>query len=422
MKHFSSFFVELTSEMQTQTLLSELQELDAKYAFQNYGSRLPVSLVRGEGVRLFDEDGKQYLDFLGGIAVVTLGHNHPKVTAAIVKQANEILHVSNFFYIEPQVKLAAKLSQIAENAHGGNWRTFFCNSGAEANEAAIKIARRLAFDKGDFERVEIVTLKSSFHGRTLGALAATGQPKYQQGFGPLPLGFIHSEFNDIEDLRKNVSSKTAAVMFEPILGEAGILPLSDEFIVAAREICDENGALLIIDEVQSGCGRTGKFFSHEYQGVVPDIIPMAKGLANGVPIGAVIAKAEIAAHLTPGTHGTTFGGNFLAAAAGLATVEALYEENLMENAAEVGSYFAAQLEKWSEETGIVSEIRARGLMIGVSLNVPKAIELRNAAMKNGLIFNAVGDSITRFLPPLILTKNEVDAGMEILRASWEEIQ
>ncbi len=408
--------------MQTQTLLSHLQELDSQTAFQNYGTRMPVLFTRGEGVHLFDEEGRDYLDFLGGIAVTILGHNHPRVSAAIIKQAQEILHVSNFFYIEPQVKLAAKLSGLAQEAHGGNWRSFFCNSGAEANEAAMKIARRYAFDKGEFQRVEIVTLQNSFHGRTLGALAATGQSKYQQGFGPMPAGFIHSKLDDIEDLKKNVSAKTAAVMFEPILGESGIIPLSDEFIVAAREICDQNGALLIIDEVQSGCGRTGKFFSHEHQNVVPDIIPMAKGLANGVPIGAVIAREEIAAHLTPGTHGTTFGGNFLAAAAGLATVEALFEEDLLENAANVGAYFASQLEKWSQETGIVSEIRARGLMIGVSINVPKAIELRNAAMKNGLIFNAVGDSILRFLPPLILTTEDVDAGMAILRQSWEEIR
>ncbi len=407
--------------MQTQTLLSHLQELDAEFAFQNYGTRMPVLFTRGQGARLFDEEGKSYLDFLGGIAVTILGHNHPRVSAAIIKQAQEILHVSNFFYIEPQVKLAAKLSELASEAHGGKWRTFFCNSGAEANEAAIKIARRLAFDKGDFERVEIVTLEGSFHGRTLGALAATGQPKYQQGFGPLPAGFVHSRLDDIADLERNVSSKTAAVMFEPILGEGGVIPLSDEFIIAAREICDRSGALLIIDEVQSGCGRTGKFFSHEHQNVVPDIIPMAKGLANGVPIGAVIARDEIAAHLTPGTHGTTFGGNFLASAAGLATMEALFEENLLENAAQVGSYFAARLEEWSAETGAAREIRARGLMIGVSLKVPKAVELRNAALKNGLIFNAVGDSILRFLPPLILSESDVDAGMEILRQCWEEI-
>ena len=402
--------------------LSELQHLDAAHAFQNYGARLPYAFVKGEGARLWDSEGREYLDFMGGIAVVILGHNHPKVTAAIAHQASQILHTSNFYYIEPQVRLAAKLSQIAREAHGGDWRTFFCNSGAEANEAAIKIARRYAFDRGDFDRVEIVTLEQSFHGRTLGALAATGQPKYQQGFGPMPQGFIHSKFNDIEDLRAKVSEKTAAVMFEPILGESGVLPLSDEFILAAREICDQNGALLVIDEVQSGMGRTGTFYAHETLGVVPDIIPMAKGLANGVPIGAVTARSEIAAHLTPGTHGTTFGGNFLAAAAGLATVEALYEENLLENAANIGAYFAEKLENWAQKTGAVKEIRARGLMIGVSLNSPKAVEIRNEAMSRGLILNAVGDSILRFLPPLIASESDVDEAMAILGASFEELQ
>ncbi len=408
--------------MTSTDLLTELQELDSKYAFQNYGTRQSVSLVRGEGINLYGENGERYLDFLGGIAVTILGHSHPKVTAAIVEQAQQLLHVSNFFYIEPQVRLAAKLSQIAESVHGGAWRTFFCNSGAEANEAAIKIARRYAFDRGETERVEIVTLKKSFHGRTLGALAATGQPKYQEGFGPMPVGFIHSELNDIADLERNVSSKTAAVMFEPILGESGVIPLSDEFIIAAREICDKNGALLIIDEVQSGSGRTGTFYAHEGLGVVPDIIPMAKGLGNGVPIGAVTAKDEVAKVLVPGTHGTTFGGNFLAAAAALATIEALYEEKVMENATVVGAYFAEKLQEWGNETGIVSEIRARGLMIGVSLNVPKAMEIRNEALKNGLIFNAVGDSILRFLPALICTKADVDEAMAILAASYTAVK
>jgi acetylornithine/N-succinyldiaminopimelate aminotransferase len=408
--------------MATTNLLTELQELDAQYAFQNYGTRQSVSLVRGEGVHLYGENGERYIDFLGGIAVTILGHSHPKVTAAITEQAQRLLHVSNFFYIEPQVRLAAKLSQIAEAAHGGAWRTFFCNSGAEANEAAIKIARRYAYDRGETDRVEIVTLKHSFHGRTLGALAATGQPKYQEGFGPLPLGFVHSELNDIADLERNVSSKTAAVMFEPILGESGVIPLFDEFIIAARQLCDKHGALLIIDEVQSGAGRTGKFYAHEGLGVVPDIIPMAKGLGNGVPIGAVTAKDEIAKVLVPGTHGTTFGGNFLAASAALATIEALYEEKAMENAVEIGNYFALKLEDWGKATGIVSEIRARGLMVGVSLNVPKAIDLRNQSLKNGLIFNAVGDSILRFLPALICTKQDVDEAMAILASSYEAVK
>jgi acetylornithine/N-succinyldiaminopimelate aminotransferase len=403
------------------SLLTELQALDAQYAFQNYGTRLPVAFVRGEGMRLFDAEGREYLDFLAGIAVTTLGHNHPRVTEAIQSQAQNILHVSNFFYIEPQVRLAAKLSQITEAVHGGAWRAFFCNSGTEANEAAIKIARRLAFDKGETQRIEIVTLEKSFHGRTLGALAATGQPKYQQGFGPLPEGFKYVPMNDIAALDRAVCENTAAVMFEPILGESGVLPLSDEFIQAAREICDRNGALLAIDEVQCGCGRTGNFFAHEATGVVPDIIPMAKGLANGVPIGAVIAKEEIAKALVPGTHGTTFGGNFLASAAALATLEALEEEDVMPNAESVGDYFLNSLRTWGEKTGGIAEIRGRGLMVGVTLTAPLARQMRDEAMTRGLIFNAVGEDILRFLPPLICTRADVDEAMEILNATWEAV-
>ena len=399
------------------TLLSELQSLDKAHAFQNYGTRQPYAFVRGQGARLWDSAGREYLDFLGGIAVVVLGHNHPRVTEAIQNQAQNLLHTSNFFYIEPQVRLATKLSELS-----GGMRAIFCNSGAEANEAAIKIARRYAYDRGEKERFEIVTLWKSFHGRTLGALAATGQPKYQEGFGPMPEGFKHVEINDIEDLRATVTEKTAAVMFEPILGESGVLPLSQEFVQAARQICDEKGALLIIDEVQCGCGRTGKFFAHEHYGVTADMIPMAKGLANGVPIGAVLAREEVALALTPGSHGTTFGGNFLASAAALATLEALEDENVPQNAARVGDYFKTQLEIWAKEIGIVQEIRGYGLMIGVEFNQPLARTLMLKSLENGLIFNAVGDTILRFLPPLIITEGDVDEAMNILRASWEQIE
>ena len=401
----------------TQNLLGELQELDAKYAFQNYGTRLPVALVRGQGMRLFDENGNSYLDFLGGIAVTILGHNHPRVSAAIIEQAQTILHTSNFFYIEPQVKLAAKLSEMS-----GGMRAVFCNSGAEANEAAIKIARRYAFDRGETERNEIVTLWKSFHGRTLGALAATGQPKYQEGFGPLPAGFKHVEINNIDELRAVVTEKTAAVMFETILGESGVLPLSEEFLRVAREICDASGALLIIDEVQCGMGRTGKFFAHEWFDVRPDMIPLAKGLANGVPIGAVLAREEVALALTPGSHGTTFGGNFLASAAALATLETLVDEDCFANAARVGDYFQSQLREWASSTGIVDEIRGRGLMIGVELNQPVARKIMLKCLENGLVLNAVGDTILRFLPPLIIDESDVDEAMEKLNRSWEEIK
>ena len=404
-------------KMPTQTsLLCQLQETDAAHSFQNYGTRLPYAFVRGQGARLWDDGGREYLDFLGGIAVVVMGHNHPRVTAAIAHQASQILHTSNFFYIEPQVRLAEKLSEMS-----GGMRAFFCNSGTEANEAAIKIARRTAYDRGETQRNEIVTLWKSFHGRTLGALAATGQPKYQQGFGPLPAGFRHVHINDIEDLRASVTEKTAAVMFEAILGESGVLPLDEAFIRAARQICDENGALLILDEVQCGMGRTGKFFAHDWVGVQADMIPLAKGLANGVPIGAVLARDEIALALTPGSHGTTFGGNFLASAAALATLEAMEEENAIENAARVGAYFQQKLSDWGRATGLSAGARGRGLMLGLELNLPVARDLMLKSLENGLVFNAVGDSILRFLPPLNISESDVDEALEKLDASWKAL-
>jgi len=399
------------------SLLAQLQETDAAHSFQNYGTRLPYTFVRGHGARLWDDQGREYLDFLGGIAVVVMGHNHPRVTEAISHQASQILHTSNFFYIEPQVKLAAKLSQMS-----GGMRAFFCNSGAEANEAAIKIARRYAYDRGETERNEIVTLWKSFHGRTLGALAATGQPKYQEGFGPLPQGFRHVEMNNIEDLRATVTDKTAAVMFETILGESGVLPLDEAFVRAAREICDECGALLILDEVQCGMGRTGKFFAHSWYDVEADMIPLAKGLANGVPIGAVLARENVALALGAGSHGTTFGGNFLASAAALATLEAMEDENAIENAARVGDYFAQKLSDWGAQSGLADTVRGRGLMLGLEINRPIARDLMLKSLENGLVFNAVGDSILRFLPPLIINESDVDEAIEKLNASWKALE
>ncbi len=403
--------------MPTQTsLLAQLQQIDAADSFQNYGTRLPYTFVHGEGARMWDDAGRQYLDFLGGIAVVVMGHNHPRVTEAIAHQASQILHTSNFFYIEPQVKLAAKLSEMS-----GGMRAFFCNSGAEANEAAIKIARRYAYDNGETGRNEIVTLWKSFHGRTLGALAATGQPKYQEGFGPMPAGFRHVHMNDIEELRATVTDKTAAVMFETILGESGVLPLDEAFVRAAREICDEKGALLILDEVQCGMGRTGQFFAHSWYDVEADMIPLAKGLANGVPIGAVLAREEVALALAPGSHGTTFGGNFLASAAALATLQAMEDENAIENAAKVGDYFAQKLSDWGAQTGLADTARGRGLMLGLEINRPIARDLMMKGLENGLVFNAVGDSILRFLPPLNISEGDVDEAMEKLNLSLEAL-
>lgn len=390
--------------------LMELIEVDARCGIQNYG-RMPVAFIRGEGSRLWDTAGKEYLDFLSGIAVVPLGHAHPKVTAAITKQANTLLHTSNIFQIEPQIRLAEKLSELS-----GGMRAFFCNSGAEANEAAIKIVRKWQ-NKKDPEKYEIITLEGGFHGRTYGGLAATAQPKYHEGFGPMPGGFTYLPYNDIEALRVAVSEKTAAVMLEPIQGESGIRPVTDEYLREARKLCDEFGALLLLDEVQSGMGRTGKFFAAEWAGVKADVITMAKGLGNGVPIGALLATSEVASALVPGTHGCTFGGNFLSTAAALATIEALFEEGLMANSLKQGEYFSRRLREWGEKTGLVSQVRGRGLMVSAVLRKPVARELLKNALTGGLVLNAVGDDVLRFLPPLNITEADVDEAMQKLEAA-----
>lgn len=393
-----------------QISLMDVMEKDARSGIQNYG-RLPVAFVKGQGARLWDSAGKEYLDFLAGIAVVPLGHAHPRVTAAIANQAATLLHTSNIFHIEPQARLAEKLHEIS-----GGMRAFFCNSGAEANEAAIKIVRKWQSAK-DPERNEIVTFEGGFHGRTLGSLAATAQPKYHEGFGPMPGGFHYVAFNDAEALRAVVSNKTAAVMLEPIQGESGIRPAEDDFLREVRRICDEAGALLVFDEVQAGVGRTGKFFGHEWAGVKADVITLAKGLGNGVPIGALLATEEVAKALVPGTHGCTFGGNFLSCAAALATVDALYEEELMANSLKQGEYFSRRLREWGEKTGLVTQVRGRGLMVSAVLSKPVARELLKAALTGGLVLNAVGDDILRFLPPLNITEADVDEAIAKLEAA-----
>lgn len=395
--------------------LEELQSTDAQSAFQNYGTRIPVAFARGEGARLWDVEGREYLDFLSGIAVTTLGHAHPRVTEAIAHQASQILHTGNYFYIEPQVKLAARLHELT------GMRAFFCNSGTEANEAALKLARKWQKDNGAPQRVEIITTHNSFHGRTYGSLAATGQPKYHEGFAPMPEGFRYVTINNEEELRATVGENTAAIMLEPIQGESGVIPCDDDYLQLARELCDAHNALLICDEVQAGMGRTGKFFGYEWSGIRPDIITMAKGLANGVPIGALLAREEVAQSLTPGTHGCTFGGNFLACSAALATLDVLQEENLMTNAAHVGDYFQARLWDWAERSGALREVRGCGLMVGVALNKPVARELMLECLKNGLVFNAIGTTTLRFLPPLIISNEDVDEAMKIIAAAYKAV-
>ena len=397
------------------TPIEALVETDAQCGIQTYG-RLQVAFARGAGARLWDVEGKEYLDFLGGIAVILLGHCHPHVTEAIARQAATLVHSSNLYYIEPQVKLAERLHELS-----GGLRAFFCNSGAEANEAAVKLARKYCQSAGQEGRTEIITALDSFHGRTYGSLAATGQPKYQEGFGPMPAGFHYVALNDIEQLKAAITPQTAAIMLEAIQGESGIQPCSDEYLQAARALCDEHGLLLIFDEVQCGMGRTGKFFGHEWSGVRADIVTLAKGLGNGVPIGALLASEKVAAAFAPGMHGCTFGGNFLSTAAANATLDVLVDENLMDNALQVGAYFEQRLQAWGEQAGVLHELRGRGLMIGVELNQPIARDIMRAALERGLVLNAVGDRILRFLPPLTISTADVDEAMTKLQAAYEAV-
>ena len=379
--------------------------------------RMPMVIARGEGATLWDTEGKEYLDFVsGGRAVTGVGHCHPKVVAAICEQAGKLLHVSNDFYTEPQLQLAKRLSELL----GG--RCFLCNSGAEANEAAIKLARKHAYKTAGEGKHEIVSALKSFHGRTLATLAATGQPKYHQGFQPLPPGFVHVPFNDVEALRAAVSERTCAVFLEPILGESGVYPATPEYLKAARELCTQHGAALIFDEVQTGLGRTGKWFAYQHYSIEPDVITLAKGLGGGVPIGAMVAREPVASAFQPGDHASTFGGSALPAAAAVATLTVIEEEGLVQNAARVGARLAQGLEALREKCALINEVRARGLMIGVDLTKPVAAKVKGECLKRGLLITTVGDQMLRLLPPLVLSETQADRGLAILEAALREAE
>ena len=373
-----------------------------KFVIANYG-RLPRVIVRGEGCYLYDSDGDKILDMFPGWAVSGIGHCHPKVVEAIRKQAGELLHIDNTFYSEPQGKLAKLLS---ERAFGG--KSFFCNSGAEANEAAMKLARLYTSE----EKYKFITAEGSFHGRTLATVAATAQPKYHEGLLPLLPGFVYVPFNDLEALEAAFSDEVAAMMVEPIQGEGGINIGTKEYLETARRLCDENGALLIFDEVTTGIGRTGKWFAYQHYGVEPDIMTMAKALGGGVAIGAMMASEEVAAALVPGKHATTFGGNALACAAAVAVIEAIEEENLLENAAKLGEYAKEKLSKLVEKHHIIDHVRGVGLMIGVQLTGPGA-KIVEACLENGLRINCTHDTVIRFMLPMIVTKEQIDKAVEI---------
>lgn len=375
----------------------------------NTYARLPIALSHGEGVYVWDVNGKRYLDALAGIAVNTLGHNHPKLVPALQDQVAKIIHSSNYYHVPNQEKLAAKLVELS-----GMKNVFFCSTGLEANEAAIKLARKFGHDRG-IERPEIVVYEKAFHGRSIATLSATGNEKVQKGFAPLVEGFIRVPLNDVEALKKATegNKNVVAVFFETIQGEGGINQMRMDYLKQVRDLCDQRNWLLMIDEVQCGMGRTGKWFAHQWAGILPDVMPLAKGLGSGVPIGAVVAGPKAADLFQPGNHGTTFGGNPLAMRAGVETIRIMEEEQLLENAARVGAHLKSSLARELGGLKGVHEIRGQGLMIGMELARPCGV-LVQRAMEAGLLISVTADTVVRLLPPLILTEKEADDVVAIL--------
>lgn len=383
-------------------------EPTSPHVMNTYG-RLPIALSHGQGCRVWDTNGRAYLDGLGGIAVNTLGHNHPELVPALQDQLSKIIHSCNYYHVPGQEKLAAKLTDLA-----GMTNVFFCCTGLEANEAALKLARKFGHDKG-IERPEIVVYEAAFHGRSIATLSATGNPKIQKGFGPLVEGFIRVPLNDIDALKKATEGNpnVVAVFFEAIQGEGGIHPMALEYMRQVRALCDERDWLMMIDEVQCGMGRTGKWFAHQWAGIVPDVMPLAKGLGSGVPIGAVVAGPRAAHIFGPGNHGTTFGGNPLAMRAGIETIRIMEEQKLLDNAATVGAHLKSALEREFEGLAGVKEVRGQGLMLGIELDRPCGVIL-NRACEAGLLLSVTADSVIRLVPPLILSVAEADEIVAIL--------
>jgi acetylornithine/N-succinyldiaminopimelate aminotransferase len=388
---------------------NEIIEMFDKYVIANYG-RLPKAIVKGTGNYIFDADGNKILDMFPGWAVSGIGHCHPKVVEAIRAQAGELLHIDNTFYIPKQGKLAKLLS---ERAFGG--KSFFCNSGAEASEAAMKLARRHT----PREKYKFITAHGSFHGRTFAAVTATAQPKYHDGFLPLLPGFQYVPFNDIDALAAAFSDEVAAVFLEPIQGEGGINIATNEYLQTVRQLCDQYGAVMILDEVQTGIGRTGKWFAYQHYDVQPDIITMAKALAGGVAIGAMMATPEVAASLVPGTHASTFGGNPLACAAAIAVIEAIEEEYLIDNAVKMGQYANEKLFQLKEKHPIIDHIRGKGLMIGIQLTQNGA-QIVDKCLQNGLRINCTHDTVLRFMPSMTVTTDQIDQAVNILDSVLSE--
>ena len=374
----------------------------------NTYKRFPIVLTKGSGARLWDINGREYLDFVAGIAVCSLGHSHPQVIAAVKEQLEKLTHVSNLYYTQPQTELAKLL---IDNSFAD--KVFFCNSGAEANEAAIKLARKYAHENMGPDKFELITMKDSFHGRTMATITATGQEKFQFGFTPLLAGFTYVPFNDLRALEAAISAKTCGIMLEPIQGEGGVNIPDDNYLASVRNICDRHGILLIVDEVQTGMGRTGKLFAYEHSGINPDIMTLAKALGNGLPVGAMLATDKVAKAFVPGNHASTFGGNPLAMAAASTVVKTILQENILENCRKIGDYFLLQLKKLQQKYKIIKEVRGKGLMIAVKLDM-EAGDIVNDCLQKGLLINSTGGKTLRFVPPLIITAQDVDKAIGVL--------
>ncbi|MFC2059716.1 acetylornithine transaminase [Chloroflexota bacterium] len=393
--------------------MTNWQELERKYIMHTV-ERIPVTLVRGEGARVWDEDGREYLDFVAGWAVNSLGHCHPAVTDAVSEQAHTLIQTSNQFYTTPQLRLAELLVN-----NSCLDKVFFCNSGAEANEGAIKLARR--YGKQHLNGAyEVITTMGSFHGRTLAMVAATGQPKFQQPYTPLPTGFINVDYNNIEAIKEATSIQTCAVMLEPVQGEGGVNLPGDNYLAAIRAWCDQKGILLILDEIQTGIGRMGTLFAYEQYGIKPDIMTLGKGLASGVPIGAILANDK-ASVFTPGEHGSTFGGNPLACAAGYATLKYIIDHDVAMNAKKVGQYLTTGLKNLQQKFQFITDVRGNGLLIAIEFNSEIAQSLVKACLDRGLLVNRVKPDALRLMPPLVIDNQEVDKALGILEKALASV-
>src|SRR5512145_2287952 len=385
----------------------DVAKLTDKHVAQTY-ARYPIALVRGKGVRVWDADGKEYLDFLAGIAVNSLGHCHPAVVRAIQQQARKLLHASNLYHIQPQSELARELCR-----HSFADRVFFCNSGAEANEAAIKLARRFGLEKRG-GRYEIISTHNSFHGRTLATLTATGQEKIRAGYDPLPTGFRQVAYNDLGAMEAAIDpQKTIAIMVEPIQAEGGVVVANEIYMLGLREVCDQRGLLLIFDEVQTGMGRTGKLFGYEHFGVTPDIMTLAKALGGGLPLGAMLAREEVAQSFKPGSHASTFGGNPVACSAGLAVMQTLLKGGALKNCVKMSKIFISGLERLRERFRFARGIRGKGLLLGLELDID-GTKIVDECMQEGLLINCTASKILRFVTPLTISAKEIERGLGIL--------